>query len=99
MSETDNQNNILTPEQVAQRGEEIYKNKLKQILEPKDNGKFVAIDVVSEDYFVGDSLLEALENAKKKYPDRLFHTIKIGYQGIFKMGGYVKGALFYEWKS
>lgn len=92
-------NNILTPEQVAQKGEEIYKNKLKGTLEPKENGKFVVIDVVSEDYFIGTSILEALENAKKKYPDRLFHTIKIGYQGVFKMGGYVKRGLSYGWKS
>jgi len=99
MSETDSQNNILSPEQVAQKGEEIYKNKLKSILEPKENGKFIAIEVISENYFVGDSILEALETAKKEYPDQLFHTIKIGYQGVFKMGSYIKGALSYEWNS
>ena len=95
MSEINNQN-IVSPEQVSEKGEEFYKNKLKSILEPIDNGKFVAIEIISGDYFIGNSILEALDAAKKKYPDRLFHTIKIGYQGIFKMGGYVGNGLSYN---
>jgi hypothetical protein len=90
-----NQNNVLSPEQVSQRGEDIYKNKLKSTLEPKENGRFVVIDVASEDYFLGDTILEALESARKKYPNGLFHTIKVGFQGVFKMGGYVRGGLSY----
>ena len=99
MSDTNNQDSITTPEQVARKGEEIYIKKLKSILEPKENGRFVAIDVISEEYFLGDTVLEALEKAREKYSDRLFHTIKIGYQGIFKMGSYVKCGLSYDWKS
>lgn len=96
---SDNQQNIiLDPEQVSKKGEELYKNKLKPILEPKENGKFVVIDIISEDYFLGNTISEAINNAKEKYPDgRLFHTIKIGYQGVFKMGGY-KENVSYGWK-
>lgn len=88
----------LTPEQIAERGEKIYKEKLKSILEPANNGKFVAIEVISEEHFIGDTILDALQKAKEKYPDRLFHTIKIGYEGIFKMGIYSKG-IAYGWKA
>ncbi|MFH1049148.1 MAG: hypothetical protein V1732_05805 [Patescibacteria group bacterium] len=95
---SDNNNNlILNPEQVSQKGEEIYKNKLKSVLEPKENGKFVAIEVVSGDYFLGDTILEALEKGRKKYPDRLLHTIKVGYQGVFKMGSYTRKGISYGW--
>lgn len=97
MTDVINNNLTPTPEEVAFKGDGIYKNKLKSRLEPRDNGKFVAIEVISEDYFVGDSILEALEKAKKKYPNKLFHTIKIGYRGVFKMGGYAKKGLAYGW--
>lgn len=81
---------ILNPAQIAEKGEEIYKAKLRTLLEPKENGRFVAIDVVSEDYFLGDTIIEAVNKAREKYRDRIFHTIRVGYQGVFKMGGYAK---------
>ena len=78
----------LTPEEIAKKGEEIYQTKLKSQLEPKENGKYLVIDVMSGDYFLGESILEANEKAKAKYTDRLFYALKVGYKGIFKMGGY-----------
>lgn len=95
---TDIENTILTPEEVAKKGEEIYNSKLKPILEPVQNGKFVAIDTDSSDYFLGDTILQALENAQQKYPNKIFHTVRVGFQGVFKMGGYAR-TLSYDWKS
>lgn len=80
-------NNLtLGPQQVAEEGEKIYTEQLKTKLEREHIGKFVAIDVVSGEYFLGDDILAALEKARNKYPDRVFHTIKIGSQGVFKLG-------------
>ena len=98
MSDIQNSKPLLTPKQVAEKGEQIYQEKLKPILEPQENGKFVTIEVNSGEYFLGDSLLEALQRARQKYPDRLFHTIKVGAEGVFKMGTYGKH-LSYGWKS
>jgi hypothetical protein len=96
MSETDT--TTPTPDEVAKKGEEIYNSKLKAILEPTQNGRFVAIDVETADYFLGDTILQALEEAQKKYPTKLFHTIKVGFQGVFKMGGYARN-FAYDWKT
>lgn len=87
--------NQLTPEQVAEKGAEIYEKKLKSALEPEHKGKFVVIDVISSEYFLGDNLLEALENARKKYKDRLFHSVRVGFPGVFKLGTYTKGRLLW----
>lgn len=84
---------ILTPEQISENGVKIYQDKLKSILEPTQIGKFVAIEVVSGEYFIGETILEAIQKGKEKYPNRLLHTIKIGYEGIFKMGSYSKNAV------
>ncbi len=94
-----NGENLLTTEQIAARGEKIYAEKLKPLLEPKENGKFVAIEVESEDYFIGMSILEAIDLAKKKYPTKLFHTVRVGYPGVFKLGAYSKKGISYGWKN
>ena len=93
------ENTINSPKEVAKKGEEIYNTKLKSALEPKEKGKFVAIDVISGEYFLGDSILEALEKAQAKYPDRIFHTIKVGYQGVFEMSSYKRQGLSYGWNT
>ncbi len=91
-------NEVLTPEQVSELGQKIYDEKLKATLEPKERGRFVAIEVGSGEYFTNDTLLGVLQEAKKKYPDKLFHTIRIGYEGVFKMGSYAKGkGISYGW--
>ncbi len=92
-----NNENILTPEQVVEKGQKIYTEKLKPILEADNYGKFLVIEVESGNYFVADTLIEALQKAKEKYPGKLFHTLKIGFEGIFKMGSYAKKGFSYGW--
>lgn len=63
---------------LADQGEHIYRRLKKRLLE-NNHGKFVAIDVTSEEYFIGSTLLEAYQKAKKKYPSHKFHFIRIGF--------------------
>jgi len=69
---------------LGEEGERIYYEKLKPILEPKYQGKIVAIEVDSEDYFIGDSVIEVLQKARAVYPDKLFHFMKIGFRTLRK---------------
>jgi len=69
---------------LAEKGEELYK-RLKDELEPKYKGKIMAIEVDSEDYFIGDSVSDACKKAKEKYPDRIFHFVKIGYPVVYHL--------------
>lgn len=61
------------------RGERIYRTQLKTLLEPRHTGEFVAIEVESGNYFVGPTIGAALAKASKKYPDKHFYIIRIGY--------------------
>lgn len=70
--------------QLSEEGERIYYNKLKPILEPEYRGKIIAIEIESGDYFIGDSVMEALAQARKVYPDRLFHFMRIGFRALHK---------------
>ncbi len=63
---------------IASRGKKIYE-KIKSKYQPKNNGKFLAIEVDSKDVFLADSTVEAVETAKKKYPHKVFYVVKIGF--------------------
>ena len=62
---------------LARKGYLIYES-LRHVLEPEHTGKYVAIEVDSGDYFLGNDLNEALENAENEYPDREFFVVKVG---------------------
>ena len=68
---------ISDPE--IQKAEELYSARLRSLLEPACKGKYVAIDVVSGDYFVGDEILDAFQKASQKHPNRTFVFKHIGY--------------------
>jgi len=60
------------------RGKEIYEEKLKGQLEPKYNGKYVAIEVDSGEHFIGETKNEASESGKERFPDKMFVIRRIG---------------------
>ena len=68
---------MIDPE--IQLAEKIYKEKFQSFLEPTLKGKYIAIDIASGEYFIGDEILEAYQKANQKYPDRTFVFKRIGY--------------------
>lgn len=73
---------------VAQRAKQLYEARLKAELEAKHRGQFVAIEPVSESYFLGDEFIDAAMAAKKAYPDRKSFVIRVGYEAAFHIGGF-----------
>ena len=51
------------PSEIARKGEEIYQKISKQV-EKERSGDFVAIEVESGKYFLGQTQMEAIEKAK-----------------------------------
>jgi hypothetical protein len=66
-------------EQVAEKGQEFYESNLKQLFEPEANGRFIAIEPSSSSYFLGNTVIEALEAAELKFPNADFHVVRIGF--------------------
>ena len=71
---------------IGEKGRAIFK-KISGELEGDYRGKFVAIEVDSGDYFVGDTVIEADEQAKEEYPDKIFYLGRIGYRTAFSFHG------------
>ncbi|RLG23815.1 hypothetical protein DRN76_04870 [Methanosarcinales archaeon] len=78
-----------TTKELCFKGEKIYVE-IKETLEPTLNSKFVAIEVDSGDYFIGNDAIETTERAKKRYPDSTFFLVRIGHSAAFKTNRGIK---------
>ena len=72
---------------IAQQATHIYESRLKAELEAKHRDPFVAIEPISESYFLGDQFIDAAMAAKTAYPDRRSFVIRIGHEAAFQEFG------------
>jgi hypothetical protein len=70
----------------VRKAEEIYASKLRHILEPDHCDEFVAIEPQSGEYFLGRTLNEASQAARKAHPDRLTHAMRVGHKAALHFG-------------
>lgn len=75
----------LTPQDISDRGDAIYKRKFKSSYEKEHPGKFLAIDVETEEGFLGDKPEQAIEAAQAQNINGFFHLVKIGSAGVFRV--------------
>jgi hypothetical protein len=73
------------PKVLAEAGEKIYKDKFQYEFELEHLGKFAVIDIGSQQAFVGNTPEEAYKNAIATVPKGLFHLIKIGSAGAYRV--------------
>jgi len=73
------------PQAIADQGERIYAERYKAQFEAEHLGKFVAIDIKTGHATLGSTSDEALESAKKINPNGLFHLIRVGSPGAFRV--------------
>ena len=73
--------------EIVELGKRFYDEHLKSVLEPQDNGKFVAIEPESEQYFVGQTDVEAAKKGKDAFPQKVLFLARIGFPTAHKIGG------------
>jgi len=79
-------NVVLTnPHVIAKAGQEIYEKRYKAAYEREHGGKFVAIDVATEAAYLAETPEAALHAAKGASPSGVFHLIRIGSPGAFRV--------------
>lgn len=74
--------------ELAEKSKAFYERKLKDLLEPTEKGKFVAIEPDTESYFVDKDGTKALLRARDAFHDKLFFLMRIGYEAAHSIGGY-----------
>ena len=80
---------MTTPEidfdKCRELGWNIYNEKIKHLVEPKEKGKFLVIDVATGDYVVNRDLILAEDELEARQPDGVFYIMRIGYRAPFHM--------------
>jgi hypothetical protein len=77
------------PDDTARQAQLLY-DRLKHSLEPAQAGKFVAIEPVSGDYFLGETLSEAIGAARRTHPGRLVHGLRVGHPAAVHLGAFLR---------
>lgn len=73
--------------EISRKGRDLFQ-KLDAELREKYAGKFIAIEVDSGDYFIGERGIDASRQGQEKYPDTLFYVGRIGHRAAIKYRGH-----------
>lgn len=65
-------------QKIAEEGAKVYEQ-IKVNYDPKERGKFLAIDIDSKKAYLGNTSAEALELARQNHPNKVFYVVKIGF--------------------
>ena len=76
----------LSKEEIALRGREIYDDRIRQKVESNDDGKIVAIDVVTSEFVVRDNSLNAADALLENYPDAQIWFVRVGHRAVHRIG-------------
>lgn len=76
-------------EKVESRGEQIYDQQIRPLVEAGNKGKFVVIDVETGEYELDEDDLQATKRALAKRPDAVLYGVRIGYPTAYTLGGHV----------
>lgn len=71
---------------IIDRSQKLYDEQLKQSLEANHLDRFVSIEPDSGDYFLADTLDQAVQNARQEHPNKISYTIKIGHLAPIHIG-------------
>ncbi len=78
----------ITSELVAERGQALYDQGIKQQVETDENvGKMVVIDIETGEFGVDDTGIETARRFHAKHPDAALYGIRIGYNVAASFGG------------
>ena len=79
---------IQETDELSERGQRLYDERLRGLLEPKHRGEFVAIEPETKRYFLGSTGLAALRAGRQELPDKLFYLLRVGSDAAYRVGGY-----------
>ena len=76
-----------TRDEISRRGQEVYDRVVMPNLRPEDHGKFVMLDVVSEDYEIDPDDYSASKVLRSRHPDGQFYLMMVGYRTPYRFAG------------
>ena len=77
----------LSSAEVARLGKEVYHRVVVPTLHTEDHGKYVAIDVISEDYEMDSDDYTASQRLRARCPTGEFWLMMVGFPTAYRFAG------------
>jgi len=82
-------NASYTVEEIVRLGRDRYERDIRHQVEPQQDGKFLALDVETGEYAIGDEALDAVRPLRARRPDAPIYIHRIGHPAAYRLGGRV----------
>ena len=69
--------------EITARGEAIYREQIRNLVETTEKGKFVVIDIETGDYEIGTKDVTATLKLLERRP----YAVRVGYRAAYRIGG------------
>lgn len=76
-----------TKEEIAERGQKLYDERIRASVEDTHQGEYLAVDIDTGDYEIDRSSVEALDRAAARHPNGALFLIRVGFPTAVKLGG------------
>ena len=76
----------MTTEEIASRAEQLYQSRLIATVEAGNHGRYVAIDIDTCEYEVGDDRLTLSRRLRARRPRATVAILRIGFPAVGRMG-------------
>lgn len=74
----------LSDAEIVRRGRAIDDSRIRSLVEPAQNGRFVDID--SGDYEIAVAAIDAMDRLDQRHADALYYVHQIGYASAYTLG-------------
>ncbi len=69
-----------TIDNVGKRGQAVYDENIRHLVESEHHGRFIAVEPDSGDYVIRDRIVDAQLDMQAKRPNTYSHIIRIGHK-------------------
>lgn len=84
MAENDELIKQADVQKIATEGAKIYAS-IRANYDPKEKGRFLAIDIDTKKAYLADTSAEAVTAARKNHPNKIFYVVKVGFDAAETM--------------
>ena len=70
----------------ARRGDAVYDAKVRPLLTPADDDKFVALDIDTGEYEIHRSEITAGDRLRKRVPEAQIWMVRVGSRSLHRLG-------------
>lgn len=75
-----------TKEEIVRLGREIYARKIRDAVEPRHDGEFVAVDVATGSYEIAADGITAAHRIRESNPEAVLCFLRVGHPTAYRVG-------------